>query len=120
MSELWTVALFFRGHGRQVNLLYGGEAVARAAFDRIVNDRANSNRETYPIGDHYGTTIAVFDVGPIEAVMLQDNTKAHDGAIEGSLIQARAQAKANTRAKNDPQVKLGMGSGGINLAGRLG
>jgi hypothetical protein len=117
MSELWTVALFFRGHGRQVNLLYGGEAAARAGFDAIVN--AARVDEQPELSDHYGTTIVVFDAGPIEAVMLQDNTKAHDGLIEGSLIQARAQAKANTRAQHDPQLKFVAGAGGM-VMGRPG
>jgi hypothetical protein len=112
MSELWTVALFFRGHGRQVNLLYGGEAAAALAFNLFTSDHATQ------ASDHYGTTVAVFDAGPIEAVMLQDNTKAHDGAIEGSLIQARAQAKANTRAQHDPQLNL-VSAGGMKM-GRPG
>jgi hypothetical protein len=122
MSELWTVALFFRGHGRQVNLLYGGEAAARDAFVQVARGAE------MVIGDHYGSTVAIFEpamvvsgdgaeIKPIErsgleAVMLQDNTKAHDGAIEGSLIQARAQAKANTRAQHDPQLKFVAGAGG--------
>jgi hypothetical protein len=117
MSELWTVALFFRGHGRQVNLLYGGEAEARKAFELYTT--LNSLR---PVDDHYGTTIALFPAGEphaLEAVMLQDNTKAHDGAIEGTLIQARAQAKANTRAQHDPQLKFVAGAGGM-VMGRPG
>jgi hypothetical protein len=120
MSELWTVALYFRGHGRQVNLLYGGEAAAREAFGRVVSADELQADLHYRLEDHYGSTIVVFENGPLEVVMLQDNTKAHEGAIEGSLIQARAQAKANTRAQHDPQLKFVAGAGGINPAGRLG
>jgi hypothetical protein len=104
MSELWTVALFFRGHERQVNLLYGAAAAAREAFELYTTLRG-----LRPVNDHYGTSIVVFppdEPHTLEAVMLQDNTKAHDGAIEASLIQARAQAKANTRAKHDAQLKF--------------
>jgi hypothetical protein len=117
MSELWTVALFFRGHERQVNLLYGGKAAARAAFDDIVL-AAPADKQPQ-LSDHYGTTIVFFEAGPIEAVMLQDNTKANEGAIEVSLIQARAQAKANTRAQHDPQINFVSGAGGMHL-GRPG
>jgi hypothetical protein len=114
MSELWTVALFFRGHGRQVNLLYGGEASARAVFDLFVSDHVTA------ASDHYGTMVAVFDAGPIEAVMLQDNAKANEGAIEVGLLQARAQAKANTRAQHDPQLNFVSGAGGMVMPRRPG
>jgi hypothetical protein len=112
MSELWTVALFFRGHGRQVNLLYGGEAAARAVFERAM---ALPTGSLVPVEDHYGTTIVLFpadETSVLEAVMLQDNTKANDGSIEVGLLQARAQAKANTRAQHDPQLKFVAGTGG--------
>jgi hypothetical protein len=125
MSELWTVALFFRGHGRQINLLYGGEAAARGAFVGMVKEFRFGMRtadyapaDTEVQADHYGTSIVVLPYGPVECVMLQDNAKAHEGAIEGSLIQARAQAKANTRAQHDPQLKFV--SGGGMLPGRPG
>jgi hypothetical protein len=110
MSELWTVALFFRGHGRQINLLYGGEAAARDAFVGMVKEFI-AEYVPAPREDHYGTSIVVLPYGPVECVMLQDNAKAHEGAIEGSLIQARAQAKANARAQHDPQLKFVSGGG---------
>jgi hypothetical protein len=50
--------------------------------------------------------------------MLQDNAKASEGAIEVGLLQARAQAKANTRAQHDPQLKFVAGAGGMVMPGR--
>jgi hypothetical protein len=38
--------------------------------------------------------------------MLQESARAHEGAIEIGLIQARAQAKGNTRAQHDPQLNF--------------
>jgi hypothetical protein len=116
MSELWTVALFFRGHGRQVNLLYGGEAAARASFDAYASTGLPASK------DHYGTSIVLFpadDGCVLEAVLLQNNEKVNEGAIEVGLLQARAQAKANTRAQHDPQLKFVAGAGGM-VMGRPG
>jgi hypothetical protein len=113
MSELWTVALFFRGHGRQVNLLYGGEAAARAEFEKWGGHLSR---------DHYGTEILISTDkdSVLEAVMLSNNEKANEGAIEVGLLQARAQAKANTRAQHDPQLKFVAGAGGMLTGGRPG
>lgn len=100
MSELWTVTLRFRGaHAPPVTLFFGGEAAARKEFAEAASGIPATD-------DHYGTSIVVYPEGPLEAVILQDVAKAFEAQVELGLAQARAQAKANTRAAGDPVLKF--------------
>lgn len=112
MTELYTVTLAFRG-GRTVNLVFAGAASAKKEFDKLT---AGWSRHE----DHFGSVVALPDeYSLLEAVMLQEVDKAQEANVEIALVQARAQAKANTRAQHDPQLKF-MSGGLVVPGGRMG
>ena len=113
MSELWTVTLRFRGaQAPPVSLYFGGEAAARKEFEKAIALPwpDPSGATDLPVThDHYGTSIAVFHAGALEAVILQDVAKVYEAQVEMGLKHAIAQARANTRAAGDPVLKFASG-----------
>ncbi len=102
MSELWTVALFFRPHGRRHNLIFRDkERALKVYLEEFPIDERGMVAE-----DDYGCQLAIFPDGPLEMVMLVEEERAAGAAVELALIQARTQAKANLEAQRDPQLKF--------------
>jgi hypothetical protein len=102
MSELYTIALMFRGGQRQVNLVFSSASEAEAAVDRL----RLASSDSITISDSFGTTVMCIADGRLEAVVMQDTAHASEGGIEMGLLQARTQARAQKRAQHDPAINM--------------
>ena len=106
MTDLYTVCLCFRSGQRQ-NLAYDSLNEAETVYATLA--AGIDQQVVLQFLDEYGTKIALFSLSsslPLEAIILQDNVKAHEVGVEMSLIQARAQARAQSRANHDPTLRL--------------
>jgi hypothetical protein len=95
-----SISICFGPTGTIWNLLYKSEETMKAAWEKL------ENRETprLVIGDDFGQNLAIVR-DQLHAFLIEDLDVSQLAQIERGLHQARSQAKAQTRAMEDPTIK---------------
>jgi hypothetical protein len=75
--------------------------------DARVAGRADGTPEEIILKDDYGREVEVL-IEEIAGWLGGDLAKSFEGQVEATIIQTRAQADAQSRAQNDPRLKLQM------------
>ncbi len=94
MSGLWTVALFFRFHGRRENLIFRDKDRALLAFDKFRRDEPWAS-------DDFGCNVAIFPHGPLEMVALVEEERAVEAEAALALLRVRAKKYIDTFIEED-------------------
>lgn len=94
---MYNLVLLFRGGARQVTLVFDDHTAARKEFDRYVGPIA-SDGDVWVHSDDYGTDIAVFGAGPLEAAILQDVSRALEGQTALGVLQVHARKRLELQA----------------------
>ncbi len=102
MSELYHVLVIRRGLAHQIQLNYTSKAAAEEAFSTLSSPLRADQRLT--LEDGFGSKIT-FDPIDIGHVMFQDTGRILEMQSISTLMQARAQSKANAQASADPMIQ---------------
>lgn len=97
-----SLTICFGPTGTVWTLLFKDADNMKAAEDRMKTDPAAEDH--FSIGDDYGQFITV-KREHIVAVLREDLDQSQLAQVERGLHQARSQAKAQTRAMQDPVIK---------------
>src|SRR5271167_3976505 len=112
--KMWVLSVWPKGASGSVDLMFDREAPARAHFNAIESAAASDNEfgtpDAFIISDDYGTSFVMKDVAFAEA-RLVDYEKSLTAQTQLTVLQTRAQAKAQTAAMNDPAVRFAAGGG---------
>jgi len=99
--RIWTLNLYIAGIVQPIRLIYKSEERAKQAANHPIGVDG-----LFILTDEFGVEVRLTE--PPLARVLSDAVEECEANIEMSLLQARAQMKAQQRAKNDPT--LGGGS----------
>jgi len=91
-----SVTIWFGPAAAVTTLLFKNENRAAETFDFLSGEAKSA-----VLSDEFGQRIFV-RLGDINALLLEDMTLSVDAKVEAALYTARGQAKAETRAKEDP------------------
>lgn len=109
---MYSLSIFFGPSPVPAQFLFKDIEKAKTAYNTYVDFKASSAINGILIGaDDYGQAFAI-DFEDIHAVILEDMDLGEESRIQRGLSQARGQAKANERAKNDPMLRAMMNSQG--------
>ena len=98
--KIWTVNLYVTGIVQPIRLIYKSEERAKNALNHPMGVDG-----LFTFNDDFGVEIRL-EEKPIARVM-SDAVEECEANIEMSLLQARAQLKAQQRANNDPTLRNG-------------
>ncbi len=106
MSELYHVLVIRRGLAHQIQLNYTSKAAAEEAFETLskLEQRIGGVSPRLVLEDGFGAKVS-FDYRDIGHVMFQDTGRTLEMQMISTLMQARAQAKANADAQRDPMIQ---------------
>ena len=100
---MFNVMISFGPSGNQWLFMF--EKKESALKIRTDHTQAKLHDKMLVIVDDYGNEAEIMPHS-IYGILIEDLTKVGDAAIERSLYQARAQAKGQNKAQNDPLLKL--------------
>jgi hypothetical protein len=99
-QRMFNVMISFKGSQNLWQLMFKKEDEARRIVDKFADGTAPIH-----IVDDFGTE-AIIPLDCVAGILIEDMSRCGDAAIERTLYQARAQAQAQNKARNDPVLKL--------------
>ena len=97
-----TFGIFSRSGVSEQHLFFNTRGAAEAALNKFHDSR---NMQSAGYVDDYGTTLDL-PSGGVSFVRLSDMEKTMEVQVEQNLLQARAQARMQQRAAQDPVLSI--------------
>jgi phage tail tube protein FII len=99
---MYNVMISFAGSS-QWQFLFHDKETARSVLRKY--EEHNGKGETFTVKDDFGNE-AVILTSVVNGIIVEDMSKCTDAAVERTLLQARGQAKAQSRAQADPALRI--------------